>query len=124
LHVHNLPGRPDIVLLKYGVAVFVHGCFWHGHSCPRGRQPTSNRTFWVPKLEANIARDERSRAALQKLGWRVFVIWECSLEAGTSELVTELNALRSLHQLPCPTSSGGKSRSRRRGEAGQRFRSS
>lgn len=80
LHRRDLPGSPDIVLPRYRVAVFVHGCFWHGHDCARGRRPTSNVDFWTAKLNGNIERDKRNQAALKSAGWRVIVIWACRID--------------------------------------------
>lgn len=78
LHRKDLPGKPDIVLPKYRVCIFVHGCFWHQHpGCKRSSRPSSNEEFWSGKLDKNIERDEENRQALQKLGWKVAVIWEC-----------------------------------------------
>jgi DNA mismatch endonuclease, patch repair protein len=80
LHRRNLPGRPDIVLPRYKVAIFVNGCFWHQHKgCPDGTFPASNRAFWRKKLGGNVARDRRSIAALRAEGWRIAVVWECAL---------------------------------------------
>ena len=76
----NLPGKPDIVLPRWGTAIFVHGCFWHGHDCARGaRTPKANREYWIGKISRNVARDERVRNELLELGWGVLVIWECEL---------------------------------------------
>lgn len=81
LHRKDLPGSPDIVLPGRRLAIFVHGCFWHGHDCARGaRVPKANRDYWVAKVGRNRARDEASRAALAALGWRVETIWECDLK--------------------------------------------
>jgi DNA mismatch endonuclease (patch repair protein) len=81
LHRADLPGKPDIVMPGRRMAVFVHGCFWHGHDCPRGsRVPKDNRDYWVGKVERNRARDATSREALAALGWRVETIWECELK--------------------------------------------
>ncbi len=77
LHRHDLPGVPDIVLPRYKTVVFVHGCFWHQHSCPLGKLPKSNRAYWIPKLTRNHARDRASRRLLRQLGWTVLVVWEC-----------------------------------------------
>ena len=75
-----MPGKPDVVLPRWGTAIFVHGCFWHGHDCPRGaRTPKANREYWVRKISRNVARDERVRNELSELGWRVLVIWECEI---------------------------------------------
>lgn len=79
LHVPDLPGRPDLVLPKYGVVVLVEGCFWHGHSCQKGRVPGTNSAFWQAKVATNRARDERNTRSLRRLGWRVIRVWECQL---------------------------------------------
>jgi len=73
--------RPDLVLVKHRIAVFVHGCFWHRHrGCKNCTTPTHNRAFWVKKLEGNAARDKVHQRALYKLGWRTLVVWECETE--------------------------------------------
>lgn len=78
LHRKDLPGTPDLVFPKYKTCVFVHGCFWHRHSdCPKTTTPKSNVVFWTSKFRSNMARDERCRKELFRLGWRVVVIWEC-----------------------------------------------
>jgi len=78
LHGRPLPGRPDVVLSKWRAVVFVHGCFWHRHSgCPRAKTPSTNRAFWLRKFRENVARDARNVVALRKLGWRVYIVWEC-----------------------------------------------
>lgn len=80
LHRKDLPGRPDIVMPGRRLAVFVHGCFWHGHDCARGaRVPKQNREYWVAKVARNVARDTRTAEALTALGWRVETVWECEL---------------------------------------------
>lgn len=81
LHQKGLPGRPDLVFPALRAVVFVHGCYWHGHSCQKGRVPGQNSLFWREKFEANKARDKRNRAALRRAGWRVATVWECSLAA-------------------------------------------
>ena len=81
LHRKDLPGRPDIVMAGRRLAIFVQGCFWHGHDCARGsRVPKANRDYWLGKVERNRARDARSGEALTELGWRVETIWECDLK--------------------------------------------
>lgn len=76
----NLPGKPDIVLPKYRTAIFVHGCFWHRHqNCRFTTIPTTNAAFWQAKFTANVARDRLATSQLRKLGWRVMVVWSCSL---------------------------------------------
>ncbi|HEY3798938.1 MAG TPA: DNA mismatch endonuclease Vsr [Caulobacteraceae bacterium] len=77
----DLPGKPDIVLPGRRLAIFVHGCFWHGHDCARGaRVPKANRDYWVAKVGRNRARDAASNAALTAGGWRVETVWECELK--------------------------------------------
>lgn len=78
-NVKGLPGSPDIVLRKYGIVIFIHGCFWHGHSVD-GHIPHSNSDFWKKKIERNRARDEKNKKELLELGWSVAVIWECQLK--------------------------------------------
>ena len=94
LHRRDLPGRPDIVLAGLRTAVFVHGCFWHGHDCPRGRRPASNSAFWTTKLDANLARDRESAAALEHSGWTVRTVWEWRVEEDTRHLVEDLARLK------------------------------
>ncbi len=78
LHGPGLPGRPDLVLKSRKVAIFVNGCFWHRHHCPRGRSTPSTRAeFWRAKFEANRQRDRRNLRRLRAMGWTVLVIWEC-----------------------------------------------
>lgn len=83
-NVKGLPGTPDIVLRKYGVVIFVHGCFWHGHGVD-GHIPHSNSEFWQKKIERNKQRDERNKAELRRMGWRVMTIWECQLKPAARE---------------------------------------
>ena len=93
LHRKDLPGKPDIVMPGRRLALFVHGCFWHGHDCARGaRDPQQNRDYWLAKVGRNRARDEASAAALRAAGWRVEVVWECELkdEAGLGERLERL----------------------------------
>jgi DNA mismatch endonuclease (patch repair protein) len=85
LHRADLPGKPDIVLPGRRLAIFVHGCFWHGHDCARGaRAPKANQAYWTAKVARNRARDIESRARLEALGWRVEVLWECGLKDQTA----------------------------------------
>jgi DNA mismatch endonuclease, patch repair protein len=73
--------RPDIVLVKHRLAMFVHGCFWHRHrGCRNCTTPTHRRAWWLNKLEGNAARDKLQQRALRALGWRVIVVWECEIE--------------------------------------------
>lgn len=76
-----LPGHPDIVLPKYKAAIFVHGCFWHGHSgCSKSKLPTTRTEFWQKKIGRTIERDKEKIDELSTLGWRVAVVWECGLK--------------------------------------------
>lgn len=80
LHRADLPGKPDLVLPRHHVAVFVHGCFWHRHTnCRRASMPRTREDFWRAKFDATVARDQRQKSALIELGWTVVVLWECEL---------------------------------------------
>jgi DNA mismatch endonuclease (patch repair protein) len=80
LRRRDLPGRPDIVLVKYRVAVFVHGCFWHRHrGCNMAYMPKSRTTFWLAKFQRNVVRDKRVASELRRLGWQVLIVWECRI---------------------------------------------
>ncbi|MCO6051512.1 very short patch repair endonuclease [Mesorhizobium sp. RP14(2022)] len=78
LHAKELPGRPDLVFPKYRAAVFVHGCFWHGHDCSLFRLPGTRQEFWQQKIGRNQARDAEVRLRLSGMGWRQLAIWECA----------------------------------------------
>ena len=81
LHRRDLPGSPDLVFPSRSKVIFVHGCFWHGHDCPRGsRQPKQNAAYWRAKIARNVERDAAAIAALNTQGWRVLVLWECELK--------------------------------------------
>jgi DNA mismatch endonuclease (patch repair protein) len=82
------------VLPRFQIAVFVHGCFWHGHSCKRGKRPESNVAFWNAKIDGNVRRDSRNRRALKSAGWSLVTIWQCRLEASTEALLVRLRKLR------------------------------
>jgi DNA mismatch endonuclease (patch repair protein) len=85
LHRRDLPGRPDIVLPRHRIAIFVHGCFWHRHAGCRGATTPKTRTdFWAAKFDANIARDRAAEEALKAAGWRVLIIWECETKDTTA----------------------------------------
>ena len=78
LHRKDLPGKPDIALPKHRKVIFVHGCFWHGHSgCPRAARPTSNVEFWNRKIDSNMRRDITAQKELDALGWKHLVVWQC-----------------------------------------------
>lgn len=87
----RLPGSPDIVLPKYKVALFVHGCFWHGHDgCVKGRRPKTRTDYWLPKIEENKKRDLIKIGEIDRLGWRVAVIWQCSLDSAIENTMRRL----------------------------------
>lgn len=79
-NVRKLPGCPDIVLPKYHTVIFVNGCFWHKHDCPRFVWPSSNEDYWIPKITRNVERDLKNHQILREQGWRVVVVWECELK--------------------------------------------
>lgn len=98
LHRNDLPGCPDIVLPGRRLAIFVHGCFWHGHDCTRGaRVPKQNRDYWVAKVSRNRARDTANQSALAAAGWRVEIVWECALRDAVA-LAARLRTL--FHVMP------------------------
>lgn len=91
LHRRDLPGCPDVVLPRHRLVVFVHGCFWHGHACKRGRKPSSNVSFWDAKLARNVERDHAAVEALAATGWAIETVWECSLQAGIEQVLARLS---------------------------------
>ena len=79
IQAEDLPGKPDAVIDKLKIAIFVHGCFWHSHAeCPRAKLPVSNRVFWRNKIGSNRRRDQREIFYLRKMGWSVAVFWTCN----------------------------------------------
>lgn len=88
-NVRTLPGCPDIVLSKYKTVIFVNGCFWHKHDCPRFVWPSSNEAYWIPKIQRNVERDESNKRQLISMGWNVLVVWECQLKKKTIESTME-----------------------------------
>jgi DNA mismatch endonuclease (patch repair protein) len=106
LHAAGLPGRPDIVLQKYRAAIQVHGCFWHRHEhCAFSTKPASNSAFWRLKFSETIRRDRRNLEALRQAGWRVAIVWECSINGAGAEVVARrilawLRSRRSFIEIP------------------------
>lgn len=92
LNVRELPGRPDIVLPRYRAVIFVHGCFWHGHSCHLFRLPSTRPEFWSAKIKRNRENDHAAMGALHALGWRVATVWECALKGRQSHTDTMIRA--------------------------------
>lgn len=94
LHSKHLPGKPDIVIAKYGIVIFVHGCFWHRHkNCIEASQPKTNSEYWETKISRNVERDKRNKKEIKKLGWKVIVIWECSIRNDVEKNIIMLNKL-------------------------------
>lgn len=83
-NVKGLPGKPDIVLRKYGIVIFIHGCFWHGHKVD-GHIPNTNSEYWIKKITKNQQRDEKHKEELKKMGWAILTIWECQLKPGVRQ---------------------------------------
>lgn len=83
LHRKDLPGKPDLAFLGCRKVIFVHGCFWHGHSCARGsREPKSNVAYWRKKIAGNTARDNETQRKLRASGWKILILWECQIKNG------------------------------------------
>jgi DNA mismatch endonuclease (patch repair protein) len=99
LHAADVPGRPDMVLPKYRAAVFVHGCFWHGHDCPLFTMPGTRQEFWSAKIGANRRRDGVVRHQLEEAGWRSMIVWECAIR-GPGRLGLEEAVERIVQWLP------------------------
>lgn len=96
LNSKRLPGKPDIVLPKFKTVVFVHGCFWHGHTCKYAKLPATNTEFWKQKILSNKERDKRVISDLEQHGWHVIIIWQCQLKKSNEEetilsLINDIN---------------------------------
>ena len=111
LHQKDLPGRPDLVLPRYRVCIFVHGCFWHRHpGCRYATTPSTRPEFWQSKFDQNVVRDTRNKNALLAMGWRVLELWECGIRGPEAEMNWLLEALPDCNQkyiswpaFPAPT---------------------
>lgn len=90
LHSSKVPGKPDLVLPRHRVTIFVHGCFWHGHDCHLFKPPSTRPEFWKAKIQRNRERDAEVRNALQEASWRILVIWECALKGKSRIDMNEL----------------------------------
>jgi DNA mismatch endonuclease (patch repair protein) len=90
LHKKDLPGKPDLYLAKYKVAIFVHGCFWHLHGCPLSRMPKTRKEFWAEKLGKNKERDKKQINELVARGLRVLTVWECALRNKSAQQLDEV----------------------------------
>ena len=89
-NVAKLPGKPDIVLPKYRTVIFVNGCFWHKHDCPRFVWPASNTEYWTKKILGNVERDLANHKLLEDAGWKVLTVWECELKKDRAEYTLEV----------------------------------
>lgn len=99
LHLKDLPGRPDLVLPRYRLCVFVHGCFWHRHpGCKYATTPKTREEFWRAKFDQNVKRDARNRHELLSQGWRVMELWECGIRRPEVEILWLLEAVRDCNQ--------------------------
>ncbi|MFC0665639.1 very short patch repair endonuclease [Azotobacter chroococcum] len=99
LHQKGLPGKPDLVLARYRLCIFVHGCFWHRHpGCRYATTPRTRESFWQEKFAQNVARDARNRALLLDQGWRVFELWECGIRRPESDMFWVLEAVRNCNE--------------------------
>jgi len=117
LHAAELPGRPDIVLRPRRAAILVHGCFWHGHDCPRGaRKPKTNQEYWEQKIARNSARDAETLAALAGRGYRALEVWDCELR-DEAALARRLEVF--LGTRPPPTGKSGGTGRRTRASGGE-----
>jgi DNA mismatch endonuclease (patch repair protein) len=104
LHRADLPGKPDIVLPRFGTAILVHGCFWHRHrGCRFAYTPKSRTPFWLSKFASNVVRDRKVKAALAKLGWKIVIVWECELDSPERLLSRLTAALTARTGSPGPT---------------------
>jgi DNA mismatch endonuclease, patch repair protein len=92
LHRSDLPGCPDLVFSSRRKAIFIHGCFWHGHQCARGKRiPKTNTDYWTAKIVRNGARDATTQERLLELGWKVLIVWECELATDTGAILKKLS---------------------------------
>lgn len=99
LYRADIPGKPDIAWVGRKLALFIHGCFWHGHNCPRGsRIPKIRRAYWQAKIEKNRRRDSKHQAALRTSGWRVLTLWECDMSDG-EKIARKLSRFLKLNQM-------------------------
>lgn len=98
LHRSDLPGKPDLVFKRLRTVVFINGCYWHAHSCQRGRIPGQNSRFWRAKFIANKARDRRNCQRLRRQGWSVLTVWECSLSTARCRDASVRKLLRALRR--------------------------
>jgi len=97
---YGIHGRPDLVFLKKKIAIFVNGCFWHGHGCKNDHPAKSNSEYWRTKIAANKCRDKKNRKLLGDTGWRVIVIWECDIEKDIKMVIDRLIVIYRQKRIP------------------------
>jgi DNA mismatch endonuclease (patch repair protein) len=94
LHCKKLPGKPDIVIVKHRIVIFVHGCFWHRHkNCIEASRPKTNSEYWETKIAKNVERNKKHKREIEKLGWKVIIIWECNVKKDININTILLNKL-------------------------------
>jgi DNA mismatch endonuclease (patch repair protein) len=94
LHYKQLPGKPDIVITKQKIVIFVHGCFWHRHeNCIEASRPKTNSAYWETKINKNIERDKKHQEGIKQMGYKIFIIWECEVKKNIEENIKLLDKL-------------------------------
>ncbi|HDO25193.1 MAG TPA: DNA mismatch endonuclease Vsr [Nitrospirae bacterium] len=93
LHDSRLPGKPDIILPRFNSVIFIHGCFWHVHDCELFKWPSTRVDFWKKKLSGNKKKDRENNEALERLGWRIATVWECSFRGVRKKREKEMDAI-------------------------------
>lgn len=92
LHANDLPGKPDIIFRMKKSAIFIHGCFWHRHTCRFATIPASNKVFWTEKFLKNIQRDKQNIQLLEQSGWKILTLWECEIKAWSSDIELKIRS--------------------------------
>ena len=95
-NIKELPGKPDIVLPKYKTVIFIHGCFWHRHTCKKGTLPETNREFWLEKIEKNAKRDIHNISELKARGWNAIIVWQCEIRNREEQKIRLNNLLKEI----------------------------
>lgn len=114
LHGRDLPGSPDIVFRTRHKVIFVHGCYWHGHGCPKGKLPKSRSDYWVPKIAKNRERDMRNDAALRAIGWESLTVWQCETKDFSTLAAQVIRFLGEARKIPIDFSGRSRYRDQRK----------
>lgn len=101
LHVRDLPGKPDLVFPKYKTALFINGCFWHGHDCKLFKAPSTNQDFWEMKINKTRINDEKNKSLLLNAGWKVVIVWECAIKNKKNEFPALLQGVYEIIKNSC-----------------------